>query len=283
LIYHAQSNLQKAREAYQAGLKANPAAGKIIVELGQINKELNLPHDEQIDFFENNIAVTKTYNQAVSQLVELYVLTGRYNDALNYLQKTHFNSWEGRYGIHQLWVQSNIKLGDMEMNDKNYNEALKYYQQSLEYPLNLEVAEQPNTIHARKYYKIAQALEVMGKKNEATLYYNKIVDYSLDNGNAYQFFRGRAMEALGQNKKANEIYEKMLAALGSNIQTGQNNNDPMIGEQPRVKGNAVNLFTRSLALEGLNKFSESQKLREDALKQYKLVELSAFAPPRSGY
>jgi tetratricopeptide (TPR) repeat protein len=267
-VYYEEGDLPKARTAYLAAIKAEPTAGRAIVELGLINWELKLPFQEQIAMFEDNIKVVQEYNQAVSQLVLLYILTDRNAEALKLLNSTHFNSWEGKYGIHQTWVQANLKQGDTEYEEGHYKEALSNYRQSLLYPDNLEVAEQPNTIHARKRYKIGKALEALGRKDEAREYYELVIADKVEDGNAYQYYRARAMEALKQKQEARRVYEKMLESLDGD---------------PDASSNAVSLFTRSLALEGLGKKKEAETDRNRALDLNPLVEISSFRPPRSGF
>ncbi|KPL09987.1 MAG: hypothetical protein AMS26_22095 [Bacteroides sp. SM23_62] len=267
-LYYEGGDAQKARTAYQAAIEADPSAGRAIVELGMINRELKMPLHEQIALFEDNIEIVRQYNQAVSQLVLLYIMTGRNSDALELLNNTHFNSWEGKYGIHQLWIQGNIKQGDSEFEKGNYKEALNYYEQSLLYPENLEVAEQPNTVHARKKYKIGKALDALGRKDEARGYYELVIADRAEDGNAYQFYRAKAMEALKRKQEANEIYVGMLKALDGEVTSSSR---------------AVSLFTRSLALEGLGKKKDAEAERHKALDLNPLVEIAAFRPPRAGF
>lgn len=102
--------------------------------------------------------------------------------------------------------------------------------------------------------------------------------------NAYQFYKGKALEALGEKKEARTIYEKMLTALEKNERPKQNVvDDPMIEKQRENNAEAIRLFTRTLALEGIGKSDESEKLRKEAIKMYPLVELGAYRPPRSDY
>jgi tetratricopeptide (TPR) repeat protein len=267
-VYYEENDLHKAKTSYHAAIQADTSAGKAITELGLINWELELPLPEQIAMFEENIEVVREYNPAVSQLILLYILTDNNNEAVKLLNNTHFNSWEGKYGIHQLWIQGNIKQGDTEFEEGHYKEALSYYEQSLLYPDNLEVAEQPGTIHARKKYKIGQALEALDRKDEALEYYELVIADKVEDGNVYQFYRARAMEALKQKQEAKKIYEKMLEALDG---------------EPDASSNAISLFTRSLALEGLGKKKEAKTYRSRATELNPLVELSAFRPPRSGF
>jgi tetratricopeptide (TPR) repeat protein len=266
--YHEQGDLYKAMAAYRAAIKADPSAGRAIVELGMINREAELPLDEQMALFEDNIEVVREYNQAASQLILLYIMTGRNAEALSLLNTIHFNSWEGQYGIHQLWIQGNIKQGDGEFEKGNYAEALRYYEQSMLYPDHLEVAEQPNTIHARKRFKIGAALEALGRKAEAREYFEMVISDTVEAGNAYQYYRARAMERMGRKKEAKQVYGQMLEALNENR---------------NASSSAVSLFSRSLAREGLGQSKEAEADRSEAHQMNPLVEISAFRPPRSGF
>lgn len=284
VIYEKQGDLHRARNFFQLALKANPSAGKVLIELGLLNKKMELGTAEQIALFEQYPHLVSSYNQAAAQLVELYVIAGRFADAMEWLKRTHFNSWEGRYGIHQLWEQANIRLGDSEMENRRFESALQYYRQALDYPLNLEVAEQPRTIHLRKYFKLAQALDALGRTAEASDYLDRIIACELADGNAFQYFRGRALEARGKKKEAKQVFEKMLAALDRDaLPEQQSAEDPMIGGREKDHAEAKKAFVRSLALEGLKQTSESSELRNEAIAGYPFAELSVFGPPRAGY
>jgi tetratricopeptide (TPR) repeat protein len=276
-VYFEKGDLHKAQTAYQAAINANPSAGKALVELGLINWELKIPYHEQIALFEDHMDEVLENNQAVSQLVLLYILTGKNQEALQLLNGTHFNSWEGSYGIHQLWVQANIKQGDTEFEKGKYAVALRNYEQSMLYPDNLEVAEQPNTIHARKKYKIGKALEALGRKDQAQNYYELVLADKAADGDAYQFYRAKAMEALDKKLEAKKIYEKMLEAL----------NEAMSGhvhqQSESESAQSISFYTRSLALEGLGKKKEAEAARAKAFALNPLVELSSFRPPRAGF
>jgi tetratricopeptide (TPR) repeat protein len=270
LAYAEKDELVKAKNAYLSALKADPSAGKVIVELGLLNKKMNIPYPEQIDLFEKNSKVVSEYNQAATQLVELYVITGRYPDALKWLKSIHFNSWEGQYGIHQFWEQSNIKQGDVEYEKRHFEKALEYYRQADIYPDNLEVAEQPNTIHARNNFKIGLALLKSGKKPEAMDYFKKVIADSVDEANAFQYYRGKAYDEIGEKEKANKVFSGMLSALDKEKSDGSN-----------VREKAVQIFCKSLAFEGIGKTKEAETQYKVAIELYPLVEISAFRPPRS--
>jgi len=270
VAYGEQGDLDHARTEYHSAIKADPFAGKAIVELGRINAGLKIAYSDQIKLFEDNIKVVSGYNQAITQLIELYVITGKYQEALKWLKSIHFNSWEGQYGIHQFWEQSNIRQGDLEYSEGHYEKALVFYGQSLTYPDNLEVAEQPNTIHARNNYKIGMALMKSGKRAEALEFFRKAISDTVNETNASQCYRGKAFEAIGEKKKAVEVFSGMLSALDNKKAEGSNDRE-----------RAVYFLCRSLALEGLGKEKEAAEQYKVAVELYPLVEISAFRPPRS--
>lgn len=275
VAYAGQHDLKKAKKAYQAALKADPSAGKAIVELGLINKQMELPYADQIDFFEKNSKVVSGYNQATMQLVSLYVITGKYTEALKWMKVVHFNSWEGQYGIHQFWEQANIGQGDVEFGKGHFAKALEYYKLSLTYPDNLEVAEEPKTIHARNNYKIGSTLLKMGKKTEGDEMFQKVIADSVAFDNAFQYYRGLAFIALNQKEQGINIFTQMFDKLNKEGKTDQ--------DKRKKNANAVQMFCRSLALEGLGRTKEAAELRAESIKLYPMAEISAFGPPRSEF
>ena len=111
-------------------------------------------------------------------------------------------------------------------------------------------------------------MEALGKKDEAREYYELVIADKVEDGNAYQYYRARAMEALKQKKEAKQIYEKMLVALDG---------------ETDASSDAISSYTRSLALEGLGKKKEAETERSRAIDLNPLVEISSFRPPRAGF
>jgi len=282
--WKAKGDLQRARTAYEAAVEADPNAAVAIFELEAVYNGLNVPLEEIIAFLEKHLETVSKHDPSLKRLISGYVQTGRYKDALKWLSSHHFKSWEGRYDIHQYWVESHIKQGDLEFEAGNYEKALQHYQLSLTYPRNLEVGEQPHTIHARKRYKIGLALEALGRKKEARKMFEQVVADNPSPESAYQYYRGKALEKLGRKKQARKVYEQLLAAVEG--QSGIENAELSPLEMQFDPGrNPVALvhFKRALALEGLGRHAEAEKERRKALELDRIVALRAFSPPRAGW
>lgn len=102
--------------------------------------------------------------------------------------------------------------------------------------------------------------------------------------NAYQYFRGKALDKLGRKDEARKVYQGLLDSLRKPGISGR-----IFAEGPgrRLFGGrqaeALIHFKRALALEGLENHREAQKEREKALELDPEVEMSAFCPPEAGW
>ncbi|MBW7997107.1 MAG: DUF5107 domain-containing protein [Candidatus Glassbacteria bacterium] len=279
-VYMDKGDLEKAENAYQSAVKADPKAAMAVEELGRVFQKQGKSNSMRITFLENHKTAVNYRDPLLKRLISMYVQEGRYDDALAYLQDHHFHSWEGRYDVHQYWVESNLGKGDNFYARGDYEGALKHYELSLTYPFNLEVASQPRTVNARKEFKVAQALEKLGRKSEAGKFYQKVADYDISADNAYQYYRGKALEALGRNGDARKVYEQMLAAVENATEQPRRMSSHF---DPGRNHEAIRMFKRSLALEGLGLSSEAETQRNQAVEGDPIVALRAFSPPRAGW
>ncbi len=280
---NAKKEYAAAAEAYTAALKADPSSGQVLYEFDAVNKKLNKDQDARLAVLEANLPAVEACDPALTQLISLYVQKGRYEEALKYLSTHHFHSWEGRYGIHQYWVESNIMKGDAAIAKNDFQNALAAYQASMEYPENLEVAEPFHANHSRKQYKIALALESLGKKGEASKMYQKVVDVQTRPDDAHQYFRGLALAKLGKKAESTKVFQDFLAAVQSKPETNDRVIEDGINFDPDRRAEAIQDFKLSLAYEGLGDKAKSDSYRTKALSEDPIVSLRAFSPPRAGW
>ncbi len=276
-------NYEKSAAAYAAAIKADPTSGQALYEYDAVNKKLNKNMDERLAMLEANMKAIADSDPALTQLISLYVQKGRYEDALKYLSTHHFHSWEGRYGIHQYWVESNIMKGDAAFAKGDFKNALAAYQAAMEYPENLEVAAQPRVINARKQYKIAEALEALGRKGEARKQLQAVVDSKPRPDDAQQYFRGLALDKLGKKAESHKVFEDFLAAVNKAPETNEHQIADGINFDPDRRAEAIQSYKLSLAYEGLGDKQKAGSERAKALEMDPIVQLRAFSPPRAGW
>jgi len=280
-----QKEPQRAVAFYEAAIKADPNDSRTIQELELVYEMLGLSVTKRIAFLEKHVKIVSQDDSLLNRLVRLYVLSNRCDDALYWLNKHHFHTYESRYVIHQYWVESNLQKGDIEFAAGNYQSALEHYKLSLTYPLNLEVGAQPNVINARKNYKVATALEALGRKKEADDVYTMVLSDDVLPSNAFMFYRGKALEKLGRDDDARRVYEQMLDAVNRDSRTyqpQQPDEEPFF-EQIAEHPEALIHYKRSLALDGLGKHDDAQTQRKKAFELDPIVNFRAFTAPRAAW
>ena len=284
LAYAREQNFKLASAAYETALRIDPDTATLaLLELDDVYDKLKLPVSKRIAALERYIEQTSRHDQVLKRLINLYVRESRYQDALNRLYPHHFHSWEGRYDVHQYWVESHLGLGDLEMKAGNFSKALEHYNLSLTYPFNLEVDEQPNTIHTRERFRAALALENLGREKEARKTLQLIVSEKPRPEEAFQFYRGKALEKLGRKKEARDLYARMLETLDLQGVAEKEYLVDGVSLDPGRNLQAIFLYRRYLALEGLGRHKEAINEREKAEKLDPLIEFRAFSPPRAGW
>ncbi|MEA2063823.1 MAG: tetratricopeptide repeat protein, partial [Gemmatimonadota bacterium] len=283
--YAGENDLEHARAAYEAALRADPEASLAVLELNNTYQKLDLKPERWAEFLEKHISTVTKSDPLLKKLISLNVRLGHYDEALKWLTSHRFHSWEGGFEVHVYWVESHIRKGDNAFAAEDYEKALEHYRLSLTYPDNLEVKEQPNTIHARKRYKVGLALEALGRHDEARGEFETVAKEKPKPASAYHFFIGKALEKLGREQEARGVYEKMLEVLDSETEsTGEVHiiGSPVAGES-EIDLRAQLLFKRSLALEGLGQSEKAENLRQKALELDSRAALKAFSPPLAGW
>ena len=278
-------DLDNACAAYEAALAADSTLPLAILELDRVYCDLGRSNEARLAFLERQRGQALRSDPLIKRLISLYVQLGRYDQALEALSGHRFHSWEGGYGVHLYWVESQIRKGDSYFEAGEYEKALERYRLALAYPDNLEVKEQPRTIHGRKLYKIGLALEALKRRKEAKAVFEQVAGESPSPGDPFQYFRGKALEKLGRGREAQEVFSGMLAVLDQGGETGEEHAPGQTESSARLedKRKALVHFKRSLALEGLGDNVEAEAERDTALKLDPEVVLSAFCPPEAGW
>ena len=275
----------EARAAYERAVQADPGSAVALLELDMLRQALGVSPIERAAFLEAHRETVNTSDPLSSRLISLYVQLGRYPDALSALGAHLFHSWEGKFGVHLYWVECHIRLGDAALAAGDGEKALEHYRLAMTYPDNLEVKEQPGTIHARKRYMIATALDALGRRAEAHRMYEQVLEDNPSPGNAFLYFHGLALDKLGRKAEARRLFTDLLEFIDRR-QTRETPGEEPHGEVDRERGQkqaALNHFRRSLALEGLDRKEEAARERETALSLDPEVTLSAFCPPAAGW
>ena len=178
----------------------------------------------------------------------------QHDTVIKVLNQRHFHVAEGATdNIHTYWSDAYRLKGEALMLEGKPEEAIPLFNKMLEFPRNLE------TIHDGKaalaYYYLGKAYDMQKQPEKAKGYFKKMADYTPAGGwgegswPEVNFYRAKALEALGKKAEARDIYHQLLKR-GKNF-TDAHTHSARAQLTIRAKNNSIKQRANSFYLQGL--------------------------------
>ncbi|MBL0745518.1 DUF5107 domain-containing protein [Chryseolinea lacunae] len=180
LAYHnKQNNPQKALTFLERAFALNPTDARVFMELDQLHKKMNHPHADRLALLEKHIALTEDRDDLYLERITLYNLLKDHRKALDLLTARQFHPWEGGEGkVVGQYLMANIALAKSALAQGDPDTALKYLDATVHYPHFL---------------------------GEGKIYGTQENDIN--------YLRGCAYEALNDNTRARDYFQKASTGL----------------------------------------------------------------------
>ena len=150
---------------------------RVLMELDQLYKRRNVPYETRLAFLHTHIEAVCQRDDLYLEYAALLNQTGRYDEARQWIDQRKFHPWEGGEGkVPAQYQLSRLGLMQQAMQRKDYTSALRWLEECYVYPAHLGEGKLQGT-----------------RENE--------LDY----------WKGCIYEALGDEAKRQEAYEKALA------------------------------------------------------------------------
>lgn len=222
LLYFNKANKKElARKHMEIAFKLDRDDARLLMELDQLYKKLNVPLDERLQLLENNLALTESRDDLYLERISLYNLKGNHQKALELIQKRQFHPWEGGEGkVPAQYIIANVEIAKQFINEGEYLKAMEHLENAQIYPHNLGEGKlfgtQENDIN---YWKgcIYEKLGELDKANESwkmasiglsdpspAMFYN---DQQPDK----IFYQGLALLKLGEKEEANRRFNNLIS------------------------------------------------------------------------
>jgi tetratricopeptide (TPR) repeat protein len=147
-----------------------------------------------------------------SQYAKTLLLSGQYEASLKLLNKLKILPYEGSTEGRSLYKEANLMLATQAISSGKHNEALKYIAQSRLWNENLGAGKPyaEDLDERMEDYMEALAYEKLGKKEQATTLYNKIVAFKNYDSAPNNLFTALALRRMGKETQANEFMNSWL-------------------------------------------------------------------------
>ena len=190
------------------------------MELDQLYKRLNYPHEERLAFLEAHKEVALSRDDVYLEYVTLLNQLGRYEEAIRMIDARRFHPWEGGEGkVPEQYQLARLELAKIRLKEGDLEEASRLIDECFVYPPHLGEGKlrgaQENDFN---YYK-ARALGALGREEEAraclerasvgldqpvaAMYYN---DQKPDK----IFYQGLALRRLGREPEARGRFNRLI-------------------------------------------------------------------------
>lgn len=193
---------------------------RVLMELDQLYKCLNRPHEERLSLLDAHKEVTFSRDDLYLEYVTLLNQLGRYEEAIHMIDNRHFHPWEGGEGkVPAQYQLSRVELVKKYLNLKEYEKALKLIDECFVYPHNLgEGKLQGAQENDFNYYK-GCIMQAMGRDAEAQrLFVKASLGDSLPVAAMYYndqkpdkiFYQGLAFLKMGDEENARSRFNRLI-------------------------------------------------------------------------
>jgi tetratricopeptide (TPR) repeat protein len=275
---------EKALEFFEKAFELDRTDARVLMELDQLYKRLNIDPVERLAFLEKNLKTALERDDVYIERVSLYNFLGEYEHAYELLIGRKFHPWEGGEGkVSAQYIISLVEMAKSNIRNERYIEAVKQLELAQFYPHNLGEGKLYGAQENDIYYWLGCAYTGLNEHKLAKEYWTKATVGLSEPGAAifYNdqqpdkiFYQGLAWLRLGEISKANIIFNNLLKYgqdhMGDEISLDyfavSLPNLLIFDDDMGLRNKVHCLYIAGLGLLGLNKTDEANKVFSQALK-----------------
>lgn len=218
--YNKLNKPQQALISLEKAFSLDTTDARILMELDQLYKKLNIPLKKRLSFLEEHLDLVMQRDDLYLERVTLYNQLGDYQKAKELIAAYKFHPWEGGEGkVVGQYLIAHLQLAKAAIEAGQFENALQLLRQVENYPENLGEGKlfgaQENDIN----YLKGLAYEQLGEQELATQHFKKATEgisqpvqaiFYNDPQPDKIFYQGLAWLKLNEKEKANDIFNRLI-------------------------------------------------------------------------
>jgi tetratricopeptide (TPR) repeat protein len=206
----------RALRAYQRAFAADPSDGRILYELDQLRKRLNVSPAERLAELVEHEGLFRTRDDLTVERLTLLNLLGQHEAALEILRTRRFHPWEGGEGlVSGQWIEANLGLARAALTESRSAEAAELVSAARLYPANLGEGKHLLTAENALDVLMGRACRASGQEAEARDWFRRGAAVQGDPHSAPgepTYWRAIASRELGDEDTATALLNELLRA-----------------------------------------------------------------------
>ena len=218
--FNKKNDPEKAIEYLEKAFNLDETDARILLELDQLYKKMNLPLDVRLMKMQTYYELVEARDDLMVEYITLLNSMNQYEKAYTLMMKRKFHPWEGGEGkVSAQYVLALTELAKIDLENERYEQAVVHLTNALSYPENLGEGKLANVVDNIIHYYMGCACEGLGEVQKAELYFKKAIIgleeptdmmYYNDQPADTIFYQGKAFEKLGMYKEAQERFTALI-------------------------------------------------------------------------
>ncbi len=210
----------RAHDAYERAFACNPEDARVLFELDQLRKRLNMPPRERLAQLQRHIALVERRDDLCIEYIALLNTLGQHDNAHGMLMARNFHPWEGGEGkATAQYIAALVGQARTHIASGDHDAAVDCLTRAQSLPHSLGEGKLPNVQENSIFYTLGRAHAAAGRVDAArdcfvrastglsepssAMFYN-------DQPPDMIFYQGLAHERLGGSNAARQIFQKLI-------------------------------------------------------------------------
>ena len=218
--FNKQHEAGKALEELEKAFELDQTDARILMELDQLNKRLNIPSKERLELLKKYPELVNSRDDLYLEQVTLCNLLGKFEKAYELLTTRKFHPWEGGEGkVTAQYVCSLTEMAKKASEKKEYEKAVDFLNLAQRYPENLGEGKLYGAQENALFYWLGCAYDGLGMADKSYECWQKAskglsepvpaIFYN-DQQPDTIFYQGLSLLKLKQKDKARERFDTLI-------------------------------------------------------------------------
>ena len=219
--YNKQGDAQKARACMERAYALDESDARVLLELDQLYRKLNMPIAERFAFLDSRRDVVFVRDDLTIEYCTLLNSMGRHEEALDIIMARRFHPWEGGEGkVTTQYAVALTQLARKAMAGGDAAKAKGLLERALVFPHNLGEGKLEGAKDNNIYYYLGLCERALGHEEAASACFARAASGDEEPASAMYYndqpaelilYQGLAARALGDDARASARFHKLIA------------------------------------------------------------------------